>query len=265
MRRSSIPEALRQRLAALTGRGAPAAGLVPLGVPAIDAALGGGVARSALHELQSQWTADVAALTGFAIGLALRAADGQPILWVRQDFAEIEAGGVHPPGLAELGLDPGRLLLVRAQDATRLLRAGGEAIRCSALGAVLLQPWGEPKVLDLTATRRLSLAAEASGVPALLLRAPARPAPSAAATRWEVRALPSRPLEADAPGRPAFAIRLLRHRGGIPEQEWQVEWDRDRGCFQPRFPRGAAALPRPVAALPGDRPAAAEAGLRRAG
>jgi protein ImuA len=265
MARSPLPEALRQSLAGLVRKTVPAAGLVALGVPALDAALGGGIGRGALHEMQSEWTADVAALTGFAIGVALRAAAGQPILWVRQDFAEVEAGGVHPPGLAEFGLDPGRLLLVRARDATQLLRAGGEAVRCSALGAVLLQPWGEPGVLDLTATRRLSLAAEGSGVPALLLRAPARPAPSAAATRWAVRALPSQALEAGAPGRPAFAIRLLRHRGGVAEQEWQVEWDRDRGCFEPRLPRGTAALPRPVAALPGDRPAAPAAGLRRTG
>jgi protein ImuA len=241
MARSPLPEALRQSLAGLVRKTVPAAGLVALGVPALDAALGGGIGRGALHEMQSEWTADVAALTGFAIGVALRAAAGQPILWVRQDFAEVEAGGVHPPGLAEFGLDPGRLLLVRARDATQLLRAGGEAVRCSALGAVLLQPWGEPGVLDLTATRRLSLAAEGSGVPALLLRAPARPAPSAAATRWAVRALPSQALEAGAPGRPpprsgccaiaaASPSRNGRWSGTVTEAAW------------PRLPRGTAAL-----------------------
>ncbi len=265
MARPPIPEALRQSLAGLMRRSGVAAGFVSLGMPAVDAALGGGIARGALHEMHAEWTADMAALGGFALGLALRASEGRPILWVRQDFADSEAGVVHPPGLAELGLDPGRLLLVRTRDAAQLLRAGGEAVRCAALGAVLLQPWGEPKALNLTATRRLSLAAEGSGVTALLLRAPARPAASAAATRWRVHALPSQALEADAPGRPAFAIRLLRHRGGIAEQEWQVEWDRDRGCFQPRLPRGAAALSRPVVALPGDRPVAPAAGLRRAG
>ena len=113
---------------------------------------------------------------GFAALLALRAAAGKPIAWVRQDYADVEAGALHAPGLAELGLDPDRLILVRARNAADVLRAGAEAVRCPALGAVLMEPWGEPRVLDLTATRRLSLAAAGSGVTLLLdpHRRPAR-------------------------------------------------------------------------------------------
>ncbi|KRE08265.1 hypothetical protein ASE61_01275 [Bosea sp. Root670] len=292
---------LRRSLSEATLRGGPvAAGRIGLGVPALDEALNGGLARAALHEIYAAEVADLAAATGFALGLALRAgaADGKAgafsseaapgsreetrngssersILWARQDFVDAEAGRLHAPGLNEFGLDPSRLLLVRARDGEGVLRAGAEAARCSALGAVLIEPWGEPRPFDLTASRRLALAAEASGVPVLLLRVAAAEAPSAARTRWQVRALASRALEANAPGAPAFALRLLRQRGGVAEREWRVEWDRDRHCFAERslFDRAsrtdhAAPLSRPLVPLSGDGQIAADGrdtGLRRAG
>lgn len=271
---------LRRHLAEAALRAVPAAtGRVSFGLPALDEPLGGGLARAALHEIHAPSTADLAAATGFAVGLALRAAGARPILWVRQDVVEAEAGRLHAPGLAELGLDPAVILLVRARDAGGVLRAGAEAARCSALGAVLIEPWGEPRQLDLTASRRLALAAEASGITALLLRAVASPAPSAARTRWQVTPLPSRVLAANAPGDPAFSVRLLRHRGGLGEREWRVEWCRDRRSFQESLgfeqrtgilqgTPDAAPLSRPLVSLPGDRPAqAGRAGsaLRRTG
>jgi protein ImuA len=259
---------LRGRLAGAALRSGRAVdGQVTFGAPTLDDLLGGGIARAALHEVYAAGTADLAAATGFSVGLAIRAAPTRPVLWVRQDVLDAETGRLHPPGLVELGLDPARILLVRARDAGGVLRAGGEAARCAALGAVLIEPWGDPRLLDLTASRRLALAAEASGVTTVLLRASPRQQASAARTRWQVSALPSRALEANAPGNPAFSLRLLRHRGGIDEREWRMEWSRDRQSFQEQsvFPDRAAStgrlpdaapLPRPVVPFPADRPAA---------
>jgi protein ImuA len=293
MRTRTDPHALidlRRRLAEASLRAVPAgrdveSGTVSFGTPVLDGALGGGIARAALHEIHAPGTADLVAATGFAVGLAIRAAGPRPILWVRQDVVDVETGRLHPPGLTELGLDPARVLLVRARDAEGVLRAGGEAARCSALGAVLIEPWGEPRRLDLTASRRLSLAAEGSGATTLLLRAAVTAQPSAARTRWLVSGLPSRALEANAPGDPAFSLRLLRHRGGLDEREWHVEWSRDRQSFadsvfrsRPAFAGfhpaadrpglDAAPLPGAVVPFPADGPAAAggeNPGIRRAG
>jgi protein ImuA len=44
-----------------------------------------------------------------------------------------------------------------------------EGLKCAALSAVVGEIWGNPKALDFTATRRLAVAAERGGVPALLL------------------------------------------------------------------------------------------------
>lgn len=110
------------------------------------------------------------------------------------------------------------------QDAEGVLRAGEQAARCAALGAIVMATWGEAKILNFTTSRRLALAASKSNVPVFIPRAAAKPSQSAAATRWSVRSAPSRPLEATAPGCPAFDVTLLRHRGGMAGQSWRVEW-----------------------------------------
>jgi protein ImuA len=98
--------------------------------------------------------------------------------------------------------------------------------------------------LDLTASRRLSLAAEKSGVPLLLLRMNAEPVPSAAETRWRVAAAPSHALPGNAPGMPCFDVELLRCRSRPAGQSWRLEWDRDRKLFRD------AALPGAVVPVP---------------
>lgn len=230
-----------------------------LGLDSLDAWIGG-LARGALHEVYAPPGSDAAA-GGFGLGLALRAAGARPLVWARQDGAEAETGGLYGDGLAALGLDPARLLVVRARDLTAALRATGEAARCSGLGAVLVEIVGEARRLDLTASRRLALAAASSGVTLIVLRLRASPVPSAAATRWHITAAASTGLEADAPGRPAFDAALTRHRAGLGPRTWRLEWDRDSLRF------AAPTLPRPVVPVPAGRPAAAEAAVpwRRAG
>jgi len=226
------------------------------------------LARGALHEVFAPGSADAAAAAGFVLGLAARAAEGRPILWARQDFLDGEAGWLSGAGLAAFGVDPAALVTVRARNATDVLRALAEAGRCPALGAAIGETWGTPPVIDLTATRRLSLAARGSGGMLVMLRLGATPAPSAAETRWEARAAPSSPLEANAPGQPAFAVTLLRHRAGTAGRSWRLEWDRDSRIFrdiQPGRIAAAAPLPRPVAAVPAGGPDRAGEGLRRAG
>ncbi len=260
---------LRRQLAGLThGSAAQEAGLVGFGFAPLDVQLGGGIERAGLHELLPAGAADQPAAVAVALGLAVRAAGARPVLWVRQDAHGAATGRPHPPGLAELGLDPARVLLVRAADAMATLRAGADGARCAALGAVLIEPFGAPRQLDLTASRRLSLAAQTAGVFTLLLReSPAAPStappstapPSAARTRWLVTSRPSRALPANAPGPPSFGLRLLRHRRGLGEQEWHVEWDCEQRAFRDASvpAHRVAPLPGTVVAFPADRPAAA--------
>ncbi|MBR1215479.1 DNA repair protein [Bradyrhizobium sp. JYMT SZCCT0180] len=232
---------------------------VALGHAEADATLCGGLARAAVHEVFAEGHQGAAA-TGFIAGLAGRVTSRRPLVWVRQDFSEIESGALSMSGLAELGLDPRLLVTVRAADADAALRTAADALACDALGAVVLEVWGEPRQLDLVASRKLTLAAQASGVTALLLRLAATPQPSTAETRWIVRAAHSPPSAPwHAWGAPVFDAELVRNRHG-PVGRWIMEWKCDECLFSE-----PAANSQPVAATPAHRPhqAAAQSVFRR--
>ncbi|WFU20460.1 DNA repair protein [Bradyrhizobium sp. CB3481] len=233
---------------------------VALGHMVADATLQGGLARAAVHEVFAEGHQSATA-TGFIAGLAGRMSSRRPLVWVRQDFSEIETGALSMSGLCELGLDPRLLVTVRAQDTDAALRTAADALACDALGAVVLEVWGQARQLDLVASRKLTLAAQASGVTALLLRVAAEPRPSTAETRWIVRAAHSPPSGPwSAWGAPVFDAQLVRNRHG-PVGRWIMEWKCDECLFSE-----PAAYSQPVAATPARRshPAAAYAGQRRA-
>ena len=216
----------------------------PLGVERLDAALCGGLTRARLHELYPAEADDAACAAGFAVMLALRAGGrGSPFVWISEDRLERRFGHLHAPGVAELGADPARWLFVDAPDEKALLRIAADVVRSPAAGIAVIAPAGPAPNFDLTATRRLTLFAERSGVTAILLRSCAPQAPSAAATRWRVAAAPSTPLDADAPGHPALLVELERQRGGAPVPAMRVEWQRDSQCFATPLPGDLAAVP----------------------
>jgi len=246
---------LRRNLASIAGgRRLSGDQRIATGHPALDAALDGGLARGRVHELFAAEAEDGPSAAGFAAMLALRAVGRHsPIFWLRTDQAERRGGVIHGPGLAELGGDPDVLVLGQAPDAKALLRAAADAARCPGLGALVVECLGKCPELDLTASRRLALAAEQSGVTLFLLRLEAGPLPSAADTRWSVSAAPSRALEADAPGPPMFELEMLRRRAGPSGTRWRLEWDRDQIIFRkPAYPGAMVPLPagRPAAAGP---------------
>ncbi|MGJ3648949.1 ImuA family protein [Sphingomonas sp. GlSt437] len=245
--------ALQRRIDRLSpARAVASAGLAPLGHEEIDTALGGGLARAKLCEIVTGKADDAASAAGFA-AMCARCIGG-PIAWL---FVERSGHGLDPHGVRDIGLDPRQLLLVSAPDPPALLLAASEALRCTALNTVVIELWREPQRIDLTASRRLVLGAESSGVTVLLVRIAVEPLPNAAHLRWSVSAAPSTPLPANAPGPPTLDLNLLRQRGGPSGLSWRVEWDRDQACFR-------APLSGDVAAVPGGRSLVGEALGRRA-
>ena len=243
---------LRRDLASIAeSERSPEGERIATGHEALDSALGGGLMRGRVHELFAASHGDGPSAAGFAAMLALRAARGKSILWLRTDDAERRGGRIHGPGLVELGGDPDLLVLGRAADAKALLKGAADAARCAGLSAVMVECWGKCPLLDLTASRRLALAAEQSGVTLYLLRLESEPVPSAADTRWAVSSAPSGALEANAPGAPRFEIELLRRRAGPSGMRWRLEWDRDQIAFRDPALSGA------VVPLPARRPVSA--------
>jgi protein ImuA len=252
--RMSTVATLRGRIERLeTHNGAHRLDKVALGHAGADVMLQGGLAKAAVHEVFAAGHQSAAA-TGFIAGLAGRVTARRPLVWVRQDFTEIESGMLSMSGLAELGLNPRSLVTVRAIDIEQALRTTGDALACDAVGAVVLEVWGESKQLDLVASRKLTLAAQASGVTCLVLRVAATPSPSTAETRWIVRAAhsppatPLMPAAATAWGAPRFDVELVRNRHGLVGR-WIMEWKCDECLFSE-----PATYPQPVAATPAHRP-----------
>lgn len=233
---------LRRRLARLEGQRAPVDDArFATGHAGVDGWLGGGLTRGRLHEVMAEEGEDAGSLSGFAAMLAIRAGEGRPLLWLRTEAAEKKGGRLYATGLGEIGIDAAGMLLGLVADDATLLRTASDAARCAGLGALMVECWGDPKALDLTATRRLMLAAEHSGVTVLLLRVGARESPSVAETRWRVTPAPSVALPTNAPGPPVFEIELLRRRAGPAGRSWRVEWNRERRVFQ--VPDERTALP----------------------
>jgi protein ImuA len=212
-----------------------------LGHAGADAVLGGGLRPGALHEVfAAGWGAG-----GFAALLAIRMAKSKPLFWVRPDYEEVEYGAVSPNGLLELGGDPRQLILVRARKTADALSAASDILACPHVGALLLEIEGQPKCLDLVASRRLAFAAGESGATVILLRAGAEATPSAALTRWQVMSAPSRSND-DAPdddwGNPVFDARLTRHRlGGLGN--FLMQWNPQHACFDTADIGAVAAAP----------------------
>ena len=193
-----------QQLAGLIRETAPPVSATGTGVIQIDAALPWGGLRCGLHEIAAP--AGDAAAAGFAAVL-LSARPG-PVLWCRTRRAAMEDGAVYGIGLAAFGLAPERLILVEADKPAALFWAMEEGLRAGRGASVV----GEGALPDLTASRRLQLAAEAGDGMALLLppaSAAARAPPIAAVTRWLAASAPSVP-EAGGPGRPRWRLALKR-------------------------------------------------------
>lgn len=249
--------------------------LLPFAIPHLDAALGGGLRLAALHEIRSGESRDAGAATGFAVAVLSRLAAQEagrtegptgkqasnPILWIVESAAAHETGFPYAAGLARFGLSAGRLIVVQVKKPEDALWVFEEGLRCRGLAAVVAELRGNPRKLDLTASRRLALRAGADGVMGLMLRQSSRPEPGAATTRWLVAPRPAAATD-DYPagiGDPAWRLTLERNRFGTTGT-FDVEWNHDRGTFAAPAaaapPAPAPAHPLPVAAVSFDRPPA---------
>jgi len=226
-RGSAISPTLREQVRRLErAHSAQRAGrtAVPLGLPEIDRLLpDGGLLTGALHEIEAGPTPSdrVAAHDGAALAFTAflmgRLGPGT-LLWCRQPPGASDAPP-YAPALAAW-FDPARLLMVTARRDEDLFWAMEEGLRTPGIAAVV----GETRAADPTAGRRLSLAAEKNGVPALLLRPQPAPPQSVCATRWRVASAPSLDLTQSR-----WQVELRRNRFGMPSAEetpsWLLEWN----------------------------------------
>jgi protein ImuA len=251
MRHSASPpivEELRERIQRLEGAAVRRRIVLPFGVKEIDRHLpGGGLALGTLHEVAGggNGAIDGAAAALFTAGIAARTRGR--VLWclVRHDL--------FAPAIAQAGLSPDRVIYVEASDEKSVLACFEEGLRHGGLGAVV----AEVARLSMTASRRLQLAAEGSGVIGIAIRRWRRQTeaadfgqPTASVTRWRVSVLPSTPLPVPGVGRARWQVELIRCRAG-ESADFEVE-----ACDA----KGRLALPADLADGSGQK----ESGRRRA-
>ena len=200
-----------------------------------------GLATGALHEIYAD-DDDQATAIGFGLLIALRSTRQKPVVIVQDERCIRAYGRLYGLGLVDLGFDPQQLIIVRANGIIDTLRAGADAVRCTDVGCVVIQPWRSPAELDLTVSRRIALYARRSGVMALIICCGSDPQPSAATTRWRVCGAPSTVPDAYGPGQPTFKISLLRHRFGFSGFDAHMEWNRDRQNFSAPLSCGVPAM-----------------------
>ena len=223
-----------------------------LGVPEIHRHLPGpGLACGVLHEVSAASYGDTPAALAFLFALTSLALQAKPglLILVHSQRACAQWGRPYGHGLDRLGVDPSRLMLVEAHTDKEALWGIEEILRsrvqpAMVAGALANRP-------DLTASRRLNLAAAALAIP-LALATPARAGgESAAATRWRIGTLPASRDRFGALLNPCWSVSLERCRHGRPGT-WFVEWNHVAHRFS--LVEGMA-----------DRPSTQGAGLRVAG
>lgn len=199
------------------------------------------MAGAALHEICPATPSAEPAALGFCLGLAVGWAGAAGVIWAGEEGLFAEEGAPYPPGLAQFGLDPAKLIVIRAGKRDEALWAAEQGL--AAPGAVVICALsGRGKQLDLKATRRLLLFAERNRARCLLLRPPAET--SAAWTRWRVSPAPSAAAPREL-GPPAFRIELSRNRAGPSGGAFTVEWNAHARRFVDRD-----ALARDLSAAP---------------
>ena len=244
---------LRRQIAVLDGR--MARPRLALGIAGLDSALAGGLALGRVHMLCANWAGAHGALTGFAICLLrqLLASNGLapnaqkpdqalhtggavagrwgagsvgpagPVVWCPASH-DAAGGMLYAAGLAALGLDPSRLLIVDTPNPARRLAVLEDILRTDGLAAVVAEYDGTRQSADywMRLARRTQLAAEASKTTGFLLGWPG--AASGFESLWHVAPAPDDSSAVEATWNSIWDVDLKQVRGGRP-YSLRLAWD----------------------------------------
>jgi protein ImuA len=223
--------------------GAERSSLLRTGAQSLDAALGGGLPRAGLVEIHGGETRDAGAVAGFALALAsllLKEGAAGPLFWIGTADIFRETGFPCLAGLhARFGIGTESLLFSGPRLLRDALWIAEEAARLKALSAIFLEIGGNPRRLDLTATRRLHRRALQAGRPLFLLREAGLAEPTAAPLRLVAAAARARPRStlagplAHSIGPPSFAVGIDKSPNAISGR-YILEWNAAERGFRER-------------------------------
>ena len=146
-----------------------------------------------------------------------------PIVWCPASH-DAAGGMLYAAGLAALGLDPSRLLIVDTPNPARRLAVLEDILRTDGLAAVVAEYDGTRQSADywMRLARRTQLAAEASMTTGFLLGWPR--AASGFESLWHVTPAPDDSSPADTTWNSVWDVDLKQVRGGRP-YSLRLAWD----------------------------------------
>jgi protein ImuA len=217
MKHLEIIEQLQKQILALEGSHQQSDEQTGIGLGQIESAFPGKIfPRGAVHELISFSSESAAGTSGFiSVILGKLLQEKACCMWIGNKRK------LFPPALKSFGIDPERILFVEAWRAKDLLWTIEEALKCSALTAVV----GEISELSFNDSRRLQLAVEKSKVTGFIHRQqPKQINPVACVSRWKITPVASS-LQGEMPGLgfPRWEAELLKVRNGKPGK-WLIQW-----------------------------------------
>lgn len=220
-----------------------------------------GIPQGFVHEVFT----DAERNTGSALGFALVSAHAmqdrhRPAILLIQLARDSQSVGIlYAGGLTQFGIQPETVVLCRPETTVELLWAIEEAVACKAVAAVIADVGHEAKVLDFTATRRLSLRSSSGGSSVFLIRYGRDREATAARFRWRIEPVASGQVAFDprAPGRPRWQVELEKGRLGSRRDPRNWTLDVTENGFVIADPeKRAEPFPATGSPLPGAAPAA---------
>lgn len=190
----------------------------------LDALAEAAAERPGLHEVRPRSYRDGPAAMGFLCALAAMASGGRPgaTIWIAQARGGLDFGRPYGPGLKGIGIDPAQVLVVDAPDDVSALWAAEEAAKAGGAAAILGQVLGP---VDLTAARRVHLAAAQRGVFIGLAQPHHSPGLAPALTRWTAEGASGAARTLAQWSVPRWRVGLDRRRDGPPVPAEILEWD----------------------------------------
>lgn len=223
LQRTQIVQDLQKQILAMQGITKVGRERYNMGLGQIEAAFPEGVfPTGAIHEFVSPERESAAAASGF-ISCLLSSMNTSTTAGKRNGFCLWISSRrlLFPPALKLLGIDPEYIIFVDLKTDKDVLWAVEEALRCSALVAVI----GELRELNFAQSRRLQLTIEESKVTGFIHRIqPLTEGVTACVARWKILPLPGT-VEPGMPGVgfPKWNVELTKVRNGRPGS-WQMGW-----------------------------------------
>lgn len=172
---------------------------------------------AAIHEFVSDSNETASATSGFLAGLLSSIMNKSGlVIWINTTHA------IFPPALKYFGVSPDKIIFIHLKKEKEIQWVMEESLKCKGLSAVVSEMNG----LSFTASKRLQLAIEESGVTGFVIRNNSHNLhPTACVTRWRITSLPGGSLPVGMPGVgfPRWNVELLKVRNGKPGK-WEVEF-----------------------------------------